>query len=152
MVNELALGARDIIRFVCVCVWSRVMFCFCFWCWFYYYFVCVRSAYLHCMVFSSLVVAAFAFIHLSPITLYTSIQTYTHRANDRHKRSAHQWQCLINIQHTTRYQEGTPCFYTPSICIVGILLLRIFLSVYLLFPFFVFGGSWEHGLNFVQLG
>lgn len=38
------------------------------------------------------------------------------RENDGHKRSAHQRQCLINIQHTTRYQEDTPCFYTPSTC------------------------------------
>lgn len=84
------------------------------------------------------------------------------RENDGHKRSAHQRQCLINIQHTTRYQEDTPCFYTPSTCCWCIIVVCVWfflrfsrvesISSPPLFPCYVFSGSWEHGLNFVQLG
>lgn len=78
---------------------------------------------------------------------YFSITDYYIHVNKRahartHKRSAHQRQCLINTQHTIRYQKGTPCFfYTPTMgrC-VRLLFLRIL-------PFSFLSSSFVCSLN-----
>lgn len=123
MVNELASSARDIIRFVCV--WNRVMFCF--WCWFYYHFVCVYMVRLLLLLLVLLLLLLFSFHRW--LFVYVNINT--------HKRSAHQRQCLINIQHYTISRRHTLFLHTFNMSLVLLLCACAFFSLVI----FLFVGS-----------